>query len=73
MMLEAWFLALTPVNPILARLRRDVEVNSIFLVVDPIPDLVNDPPLPTLAVENRSLNRRSLKDEIVVVSDACDE
>ena len=60
-------------NPILARLRRDVEVNSIFLVVDPVPDLVNDPPLPTLAVENRSLNRRSLKDEIVVVSDACDE
>jgi hypothetical protein len=60
-------------NPILARLRRDEEVNSIFLVVDPVPDLVNDPPLPTVLVENRSLNRRSLKDEIVVVPDACDE
>lgn len=60
-------------NPIPAGLHCDVKVNSVSVVVDLVPNLVNDPALPILAVESRSLNRRSLKDEIVVVSDTRDE
>src|SRR6202034_3598969 len=56
-------------GPLHAGLHRDVDVNRVPLVIDPVPDLMNDPPRPTISVESRSLNRRSSKDEVVVVPD----
>jgi hypothetical protein len=60
-------------RPFRARLGADVKVQYVPHIVNPIPDLMNDPPFSMTAIECRFLDGGSLPDERVVISNARNE
>ena len=48
-------------------------MDLVSIVVDPIPNLMNDPAFALFSIEGRLLHRWSFNDELVIVTDARDE